>query len=145
MTTPAIISSLTDHVTEECSKIDLEQRFCDSLDQCYDFSSVGGPFAHMQASAVLREVDPIAYRCGMADYEDTEGLVEIDGDYYDKGDVESAVEEFVDGLKSELSDMEDTLEECQSQDEPDLEEVLRTEEAIRAKQAEIDACESHSF
>ena len=145
MNTPAIISALTDHVVSECTPIDTEAAYDSMLDDCYSLSSVGGPFSNMSASSVLKEVDPIAYRCGKVDYEDAEGWIEIGNDYYDKSHVESAVEEFVDGLKSELSEMEEELESLQSEDEPDTEEVLRLETDIQEKQGEIHLCESYSF
>ena len=78
-------------VKEELTAIDTEQRYDDMLDECYSFKSVGGIFAHMLPSRVLEEMDPIAYRCGKNDWEDSESQdqwEEIDGEYYDRDEVQ---------------------------------------------------------
>lgn len=134
MTTTAVRDML-DHIIAECSAIDPEQRFRDMLDEYYSFDSVGGPFAGMQPSAVLEEVDPVAFRCGVNDYIDGERTYEIDGETYDMDDVDAAREEFIDALESELADAEAEIED---DEEPDTTEVER----IRA---DILACEKHTL
>lgn len=103
------IAALIRHVTEECERVDLEARYDEMLDECYSFKDVGGIFSNMSPSRVLKEVDPTAYRCGMNDWEDSEGLVEIGGDYYEQDKVDTARDGFVDNLESELSDLETEL------------------------------------
>lgn len=139
------IQALTEYFTEECSKVDLQTRYDEMLDDCYSLSSVGGPFACMSASSVLKEVDPTAYRCGMNDYEDSDGLVEIEGDYYERYDVDKAVEAFIDGLESDTLDLEDEIREEQAHEEPDTDLISELETQISAKQAEIAAAKAHSF
>ena len=54
------------------------------LDDCYDDVNICG--LNYVPSRALKEVDPIAYRCGCNDYIDSlledEIFTEIDGDYY---------------------------------------------------------------
>lgn len=111
MSTHAIIQTLTARIVEECKPVDREAAFDAMLDECYSFKKVGGPFEWMLPSRVLQEMDPTAYRCGVNDFADGEPWVEIDGETYDRAEVEAVIEEFKDGLESELSDLESELEE----------------------------------
>lgn len=129
------IERMTAHVVANCKEIDREQRFRDMLDEIYDLSSVGGPFAHMQASKVLEDMDPIAFRCGVNDYMDGEDTYEINSETYDRKEVDEAREEFLDDLRSELADAETEIED---DDEPDTTEVDELT-------ADIEACERHTF
>jgi hypothetical protein len=91
------------YVVENCGPVDLEEMYNDMLD---DYGPVEICGMEYEASYALREVDPVAYRCGMADYEDSERLVEIDDMYYTPDDVETALEEL-----KELEEEEDGDEE----------------------------------
>lgn len=54
----------------ELNDYDLHARYNDMLDDCYPVVSIAG---HDYAtSRVLRQVDPIAYRCGFYDWFDSE-------------------------------------------------------------------------
>jgi hypothetical protein len=130
-----LVRDMLDHVIAECQAIDREQRFRDMLDECYSFDSVGGPFACMSPSGVLEEMDPVAFRCGVNDYMDSEGTVEIDGDDYDSREVDKAAEEYLDELRNELSALEAEIE---NDDDPDRSEI----EELTAK---IEACEKHQW
>lgn len=85
--------------------MDVEERFSDMLDECYSFKSVGGPFAHMLPSRVLRECDETAFRCGANDYADSlskDGEIEyIAEDWYDAKEVEQIREEVEDEFTTE--------------------------------------------
>lgn len=100
---------------------------------------MGGPFTYMQPASVLESDDPTAYRCGFNDWLDAESdrIVEIGGNYYDRDEAESAREEFMDGLDSELKDAEAELEAEEEQDEPDAEEVARLKEVVAECEAAI--------
>lgn len=50
-------SKVEERIKSELSPVNVESRFADMLDECYSFESVGGPFAHMLPSRVLRECD----------------------------------------------------------------------------------------
>lgn len=143
-----IITLLLGHVTSECSVVDIDQRYDDMLDEIYSLEKVGGPFSHMSASRVLREVDPIAYRCGISDIDWTEeGLVEINGDYYNGEDAESAKSDFLQSLEDSKAEAESDLEEAtaEDEDEQDTHEIQRLETAIQEYENDIHTVESHSF
>lgn len=95
----------------EIKEADLETAFEDMLDDCYSFKDVGGPFACMSPSIVLKECDPVAFRCGVNDYADGDDRwEEFEGEMYDK---------------DELNELR---EECQA--EFDEEEAAREEDAL---------------
>ena len=136
------LQKLLSHVTSECKTIDREARFDEMLDQCYSFESVGGPFAHMSPSSVLKECDPTAYRCGVNDWADGERWAEIEGEYYDSDDVETAREAFVEEMESEVSDLEDDIEQ-KGIDVKDLEAQLEDGEGKASElEAEIEALQT---
>lgn len=140
-----IINRLEAHITAECSAIDREARFDEMLDECYSFDSVGGPFAHMSPSRVLKEMDPIAYRCGVNDYEDGEGWVEVDGESYDQREAEKAKDSFLDDLNSELSDLQSELSDEESEEDPNIQTVAQLKRQIAGMEDAIAEVEKHSF
>lgn len=136
--TSSVIQRLIERVTDECKRIDVEALYRESLDDCYSFDAVGGPFACMSPSRVLEECDPVAYRCGLSDYSDGQDWVEIEGDYYQRSDVEEVRDEFVAELEKHETEVEQSLE---GQDEQD-ESVAAELEQVRA---EIRAVNRHTF
>ena len=103
---------LAERVADELTTIDTEALYDEMLDECYSFASVGGPFASMSPSRVLAEVDPVAYRCGKNDWEDAESRdrwEEIDGEYYDRREVEELRDQITDEIEAEAA--EDETEE----------------------------------
>ena len=98
---------LIERVEGELDPVDTEQAYCDMLDDCFSFDSVGGIFATMQPSRVLKEVDPIAYRCGHNDYIDSEckcnTIEEINDDYYDADEVQAIRDEIEEEEENDLS------------------------------------------
>lgn len=143
--TTAATDTLLSRIFDNLTAIDVETAYNDMLDDCYSLESVGGPFSHMSASRVLKEVDPIAYRCGMNDYTDGEEYVEIDCDYYDKREVEKERDEFISELESELEELEEELEEADNEEERDGDQCDKLQNDIEAKRAEIAAVRDYSF
>lgn len=139
-----LVREMLDAVIADCTAVDREQRFRDMLDECYSFDAIGGPFSHFLPSKVLEELDPIAFRCGVNDYMDSEGTVEIDGDDYDSRDVDTAAEEYLDGLRNELSDLESDLATEEDGDN-DTDTVDDLNEQIRTLNEKIEACEKHQW
>ncbi len=151
----ALVQPMLDHIVNECTAIDCEEVFDQTLDEVYDFKAVGGPFAHMLPSRVLREVDPIAYRCGCNDYIDSLGTYEVEGGTYYIHDVTKAQEEYIDGLESELSDLESHIDDliyeqterhedgidCESSQE----EIDEMHQKIDDMQTLIEACKTYQF
>lgn len=138
----ALILALTEHVQSECSSVDMEQRFRDMLDECYSFEKIGGPFSHMSPSRVLEEVDPISFRCGVADHSDSENVYEIEGEYYDSDKVDEARESF-------LNDLRETETGLEMDVEAELDAEVGTEgtseEQLAEVRAKIEAVENHAF
>lgn len=118
---------ITEKVRENHKPVHSEARYRDMLDECYDFSSVGGPFAHMSAARVLEEMDPTAYRCGKNDWMDGEDIREFDGDEWDGSDLDEAKEEVENALESEISDKEKEIEGIRSEPEDDANEESNSE------------------
>lgn len=81
---------------EEITEETMEERYVDMLDEVYGEVNIGG--LDYLTSRALKDVDPIAYRCGMSDYissEIGETIVESgywvraiteDGEYHDDGE-----------------------------------------------------------
>jgi hypothetical protein len=142
-------ADLVAFVVSECTPIDREARFDGMLDDCYSFDSIGGPFANMSPSSVLKECDPTAYRCGVNDYADGEGWIEVDGSDYESDDVERAREEFMDEMRSELSDLESELSDLNDKDDLDEEaDIDRRDELtleIPKWEARIAELEAYTF
>lgn len=142
----ALILALTEHVKSECSVVDMEQRFRDSLDSCYPVVTVGG--LEFAPSRVMEELDPVAFRCGVADSSDHENVYEIGGDHYDTREVDEARDEFVADLQSELDeaqtglDAENNLEDGEERNE---ETVANLTAEIARLEASIELAEDHAF
>lgn len=80
-----------ERVRENLTPVDIEKMYDQMLDEVYP------PFMDMyDASRVLKEVDPIAYRCGMNDWLDGEEYFELDGEYYRQDQVDKIREEIED-------------------------------------------------
>lgn len=142
------IKNLLAFVTSECTAIDREAHFDSMLDECYTFEKVGGPFEYMTPSRVLKEMDPTAYRCGVNDFADGEGWVEIDSESYDSDEVEKAREQFVSDLESEASDLESEIEELEySNDEAEENAgvIAGLKIELADKQAEIIEAQKYTF
>lgn len=88
----------------EVDEVDTELLLDGMLDDCYDFSSVGGPFSCMSPSEVLKEVDPIAYNCALSEYIDSLSQEDeyemVDGLLYLKEDIAEAYEDLKEEAKA---------------------------------------------
>ncbi len=102
---------LLDHLASELNPISedkLHERYDEALD-CEGTVRAGG--LDFYPSKILSECDPIAYRCGFSDWLDGErdNLTEFNGEYYDLVQFEDVVDELVDEIESEISDLGDKL------------------------------------
>ena len=93
--------------TFEPDEKEAEDAYDDMLDVCYEPFRIGR--MEYCPSQVLREVDPIAYRCGLSDFVDSEPA-DIWSGYRE-------LEEREEELNDELSDLEDELEEAKEEAE----------------------------
>jgi hypothetical protein len=79
-------------IKEHCNAVDAEEEFEEMLDECYPPVKVGS--CEWNAGYVLRELDPVAFRCGISDYfADTDQFTEVDGEYYRVYDIENMIDE----------------------------------------------------
>lgn len=140
-----IIKKLLDHVKENCTPVDREKRFSEMLDECYSFKKVGGPFEHMSPARVLQEMDPIAFRCGVNDFGDGEGWIEVEGSDYDQRDVEKAKAEFLEELEAEVSPLELEIEEMEADEDHNIQKLAILKQDLMELTAEIAAVNAHSF
>jgi hypothetical protein len=104
----------TEMVKSELKEADTSEMFDNMLDEVYSFDKIGGPFAYMYPSRVLKEVDPTAYRCGESDWVDGElgeTLEEVDGDYYHKDEVDRIREEAEKIVEALIEEEEEEEEE----------------------------------
>lgn len=72
------------------SEHELEQMYCEMLDDVFGTIKIAG--LEYETSCALREVDPIAFRCGFADWLDSaigETIWEHNGKYVDSDPTES--------------------------------------------------------
>lgn len=63
---------------------ELEQMYCDMLDEVYGTVKIAG--YEYETSKALADIDPVAFRCGLADYISSligESIWEHNGDYVD--------------------------------------------------------------
>ena len=82
-------------IKEHCDVVDADDEFEQMLNDCYESVKVG--CSEWDAGYVLKELDPVAFRCGVSEYlADDEQFAEIDGQYYRIYDIESMVETLTD-------------------------------------------------
>ena len=113
-------------IESDCKPVDMEQRFRDMLDECYTFDKVGGPFAYMSPSRVLKEVDPTAFRCGVNDYADGESdeIVELSSGHYRIEDCKEVQDEIAAELDTEIEDLRENETDEDSKQADELEMIL---------------------
>ncbi len=82
-------------IKEHCSPIDAEEQFEELLSETCETVKVG--CCEWDAGYVMKELDPVAFRCGVSDYlADEEQFVEVDGEYYNISDIENMIDELTD-------------------------------------------------
>ena len=82
-------------IKEHCEATDAEEQFEEMLNECYEPVKVG--CCEWDAGYVMKELDPVAFRCGVSDYlVDEEQFVEVDGEYYQVSDIENMIDELAD-------------------------------------------------
>jgi hypothetical protein len=76
----------------------MEERYDDYIDECYGETKIAG--YSYSTSHALRLVDPVAYRCGFADWtsrEIGETIYELHGRYFDLREVDDLVDSLNEG------------------------------------------------
>ena len=79
-------------IKEHCSPIDAEEQFEELLSETCETVKIGS--LEYDPGHVLRNIDPVAFRCGVSDMlADDEQFIEVDGQYYQVYDIENMIEE----------------------------------------------------
>ena len=94
----------------ECS----DDEFSDWIDSIYLEVSIGS--LTFSPSEVMKELDPIAYRCSKSDYESDYDLDDCE-EYTDLKDELESLENELEDLESELSDLQDELDNLESEED----------------------------
>lgn len=123
-----ILAKIREDVTEY-SDSNLHDQYDTMLDECHDEVRIGT--LTYSPSATLKAVDPTAYRCGFVDWLDgeRERIVEIEGDYFDRSEVES----LLDDMEREAEENLEQLREIEEEAEKDNEELPEDHDADKAK------------
>ena len=79
-------------IKENCSPIDEEELYEELLNETCEKVKIGN--LEYEAGYVLKNIDPVAFRCGVSDMlSDEDQYAEIDGQYYNVYDIENMIEE----------------------------------------------------
>jgi hypothetical protein len=79
-------------IRQECETVDAETEFEELLDEIYEPVRMGE--FEWAPSYVLKELDPVAFRCGVSDMlADDEQFIEVGGEHYRICEIENMVEE----------------------------------------------------
>ena len=79
-------------IKEHCSAVDAEEQFEELLSETCETVKIGS--LEYDPGYVLRNIDPVAFRCGVSDMlADDEQFVEADGEHYRVCDIENMIEE----------------------------------------------------
>lgn len=105
-----VLSNTIENKQKEVDNFEIDQddfinQYEEMIDECE------GEFMGMNASYILRECDPIAYRCGLNDYCDN---IVLDGvkEYKDLLEALEELEDEKESLESALDDLNTDLEEA---------------------------------
>jgi len=141
-----VIERLVAHIQAECSIVDRQAQFDDMLDECYSFDSVGGPFACMSPSSVLKEVDPVAYRCGVNDYFGTDdSFQEVAGETYRADEVSTARESFLDELQERIDDLQAEIDDPGNDWDNDTQGLAKRQRDLAELQADYKTAEEYAL
>ena len=94
----------------ECS----DDEFCDWIDSIYPEISIGS--LTFSPSEIMKELDPIAYRCSKSDYESNFDLDDCE-EYTDMVEQLESLNNELEDLQSELSDLMDELDNLESEED----------------------------
>lgn len=131
---------LVEKIEGDCRAINLDAAYREMIDEAYDFEQVGGPFASMQPSKVLEEMDPIAFRCGFNDWTDGESrdrdyvTPDNGSNYYERSDCEKARDELLSDLETEKVEMEERRESLTATESEALHELEKAIQEIASEE-----------
>ena len=89
---------------------DYENGYAEYLDDC------NGEFMGMNASHILKECDPIAYRCGLNDFVDGIDVTECE-EYKELEQEIEDIESSIEYLESEIEELTEEIEELENEED----------------------------
>lgn len=140
------IKKMIEFIVSECVPEDMDQRYDEMLDECSESCATCKMYG---ASRILKEMDPVAYRCGFNDWIDgelKETVVTLDDDsvYYDKTEATDAWDEHCCELEQELADTESELEDMQNADNhEDNDDIQHVKDKISQLTEQIKECRAY--
>lgn len=99
-----------DNFEYECS----DDEFSDWIDSIYPEVTIGS--LTFSPSDIMKELDPIAYRCGKSDYESNYDLDDCE-EYNDLKDESESLEGELSDLEGELEELQDELDNLESEED----------------------------
>ena len=96
--------------TFEPNEDEAENAYVEFLDECHGEVTIG--YLSWPASKILKEMDPIAFRCGLNDWLDS-----VLSEYPERFESYTELQEELEELENELSDLESELEELEETEE----------------------------
>lgn len=108
-------SKLSDIEVNPDQYADLESQHDDLLDGLYSEACEALPVS-IAGSELIREFDPVMYRCSYSDYRSNYDYASLDI-YQDTENEISDIEDQISDLESEISDLESQIEELEAEQE----------------------------
>lgn len=136
-------NKLIEHVTSECSAIDQERIYDAMLDEVTECCPLCSRYG---ASRILKEIDPVAYRCGKNDYfGTTDEYFEIGSELYERREVEKARDEFIDELDSQIIDLESEIEDMEADEDHNVSDLAALKQKLNELQAAVTEAQQYTF
>lgn len=92
-------------VKEELTPVDTEEYYAAALDEMYPVVEIGG--LTFDPSRIVKELDPVAFRCGMNDYLDGDDTLEYVADEWYRADEIQKLREEIEAAEEEDEAEED--------------------------------------
>ena len=100
------LKSFEQAVEARLRRIDVDAAYDEFLDECYGEASIAG--YTYSTSRALKEIDPIAYRCGKSDFISSEieadNWIEINDEYYYAHEINDLKEELEEYLEEQTEE-----------------------------------------
>ena len=113
----SLLENVNQQIKDKQKEIDSFEYSCtddeydEMLDSCEGSITVAG--MEFQASDILKSCDPVAYRCGKADFESNYDLDDVE-EYTDLKDELESLEDQLSDLENELDELNDDLESLEN-------------------------------
>lgn len=113
----SLLENVSQQIKDKQKEIDSFEYSCtddeydEMLDSCEGSVNICG--LEFQASDILKSCDPVAYRCGKADFESNYDLDDVE-EYTDLKDELESLEDQLSDLENDLDELNDELESLEN-------------------------------